>query len=112
MFAGGQCCLWRTEVSIRWSGVDLLLEGPSSPWHVDSLGPPLQGATREAKVGGVRPRAAWGPTVGFIRLGAARAIVRQHALCSAGWGAGAVCAWGPEACWESLCLPVMFDVNL
>ena len=52
MFAGGQCCPCQTDVSIRWSSVDLL-EGPSTPWHINALGPPLQGTTGEANVGGM-----------------------------------------------------------
>ena len=53
MFAGGQCCLRQTDVSISWSSVDLLLEGPSTPWHIDAPGPPLQGTAGEANVGGM-----------------------------------------------------------
>lgn len=73
MLAGGQHCLCQIDARIRWSSVDLLLEGPSTPWHIDALGPPLQGAAGEARVG-ARPCAAWGLTVGRIWLGPARAL--------------------------------------
>ena len=92
MFAGGQCCLWRTEVSIRWSGVDLLLEGPSSPWHVDSLGPPLQGATREAKVGAGASTCSLGADSGLHPVGGSQGhcAAARSLFCRLG-GGGCVC---------------------
>lgn len=101
MFAGGRCCLWRTEVSIRWSGIDLLLEGPSTHWHIDSLGPPLQGATGEAKVGGASTCSP-GADSGLHPVGGGRGCcgAARSLFCRA--GVGAVCAWGPEAA-GSLC---------
>ena len=94
MFAGGQCCLCQTDVSIRWSSVDLL-EGPSTPWHINALGPPLQGTTGEANVGGMST-CSLGADSGLHLVGGGWGVVGQHALRSAESG-------GRCACMGSLC---------
>lgn len=104
MFAGGQCCLRQTDVSISWSSVDLLLEGPSTPWHIDAPGPPLQGTAGEANVGGMST-CSLGADSGCIWLGTAGALWGSTLSVLQSRGE-AVPAWG------SLCLPAMFDVNL
>lgn len=106
MFAGGQCCLWRTEVSIRWSGVDLLLEGPSTPWHIDNLGPPLQGATGEARVGGASA-CSRGANSGLHPVGGGQdhCGAARSLLCRV-WAR--LCVHGARRHAGSFCLPVKF----
>lgn len=94
MLAGGQQCLCQIDVRIRWSSVNLLLEGPSTPWHIDALGPPLQGAAGEARVGGTS-MCSLGADGGLHLVGAGQGIGGEHALRSAELRGGCACR-GPR----------------